>query len=56
MNEALIGKWVWRILKADQNDLCFKILLTKYLRSKSFLQCDFLNDHSFGKGYLIPEL
>lgn len=52
MNEALLGKWVWRILKADKKDICVKLLGKKYLRSNSFLQCDFLNGSQFWRGVL----
>jgi len=26
MNEALLGKWVWRMLKADIEDICYNLL------------------------------
>lgn len=26
MNEALVGKWVWRMIKANKDDLCYNLL------------------------------
>lgn len=30
MNESLIAKWGWRVLKDDRNDLCGQLLKKKY--------------------------
>lgn len=51
MNDALIGKWGWRMLKADENYLCYQ-LLKKYLRKHSFLQCQKGVGSQFWKGVL----
>lgn len=39
MNEALVAKWGWRILKDERDDLCSQLLKKKYLRNCSFWQC-----------------
>ena len=43
---------VWRMLKADDNDVCYNLLKRKYLRRKSFSQCEFSNGYQFWKGIL----
>lgn len=40
MNEALLGKWVWRLLKAREEDHCFILFKNKYFKNKSFTQAD----------------
>lgn len=37
MNEALLEKWVWRILRADNNDMCYNLLKKKYLKTKAYV-------------------
>ena len=37
MNEALLTKWIWRILENRENDPCVQLLRRKYLASKSFV-------------------
>lgn len=37
-NIALVGKWLWRMLKADKGDLCFQrlqVLKKMYLKKKA---------------------
>jgi hypothetical protein len=36
MNEALLSRWIWRIIKNRENDACVKLLRSKYLNSKPF--------------------
>ena len=36
MNEALLTKWIWRILENRENDPCVQLLRRKYLASKPF--------------------
>lgn len=50
MNESLIGKWGWRVLKADRDDLCFQLLQKKYLQNHSFWQCKGDVGSQFWKG------
>jgi len=37
MNEVLVGKCVWRMLKAGKDDMCYNLLKRKYLGMQSFL-------------------
>lgn len=50
MNEALLGKWGWRLLIANKEDQCVKLLRRKYLRKRSFLQCSSKDGSQFWKG------
>lgn len=52
MNEALLGKWVWRMLRADLDEQCYKLLRNKYLQKNSFLQCNGSIGSQFRKGVL----
>jgi hypothetical protein len=36
MNDALIGKCGWRMLKAEKNDIFYNLLKKKYMNRKSF--------------------
>lgn len=47
MNEALLGKWVWKILMAKEEDLCFNMLKRKYFRNKAFAQANGNNGSQF---------
>ncbi|KAM6588245.1 hypothetical protein CsatA_010850 [Cannabis sativa] len=39
MNQAFLAKWGWNLLSGNQS-LCCRILESKYLKGKSFLECD----------------
>lgn len=52
MNEALLGKWGWRMLRASPEDQCYNLLKNKYLRRNSFLQCTGSAGSQFRKGIL----
>ncbi|XP_060965447.1 uncharacterized protein LOC115720378 [Cannabis sativa] len=39
MNQAFLAKWGWNLLTGNQS-LCCRILEAKYLKGKSFLECD----------------
>lgn len=52
MNEALLGKWCWRMLKANPEDQCYNMLKNKYLQRNSFLQYNILSGSQFWKGIL----
>lgn len=49
MNEALLGKWVWRLLKAREEQ-CFILFKNKYFKNKSFTQADGRYGSQFWKG------
>jgi len=36
MNDAPVGKWGWRMHRADKDDLCYQLLKRKYLKKHSF--------------------
>lgn len=50
MNEALLTKWVWRILNNGEDDICCQLLRAKYLRRKSLQQCRGDKGSQFWKG------
>ena len=52
MNEALIGKWGWRILQADMTYQCIKLLHRKYLNRHAFFQVSGVGCSQFWKGVL----
>jgi hypothetical protein len=52
MNEALLGKWGWRMLKADPDDQVYMLLKNKYMLINSFLQCQDTSCSQFWKGVL----
>lgn len=52
MNDALVGKWGWRMHRADKDDLCYQLLKRKYLKKHSFLQCQKGAGSQFWKGVL----
>lgn len=52
MNESLLGKWGWRILKSRKGDMCAELLRKKYLARKSFMQASGDGGSQFWKGVL----
>jgi len=52
MNEALLGKWVWRILMAKEDDLCLNMLKRMYFKNKAFAQADGKYVSQFWKGVM----
>ena len=50
MNEALLSKWIWRIIKNRENDACVKLLRSKYLNSKPFSLSSTKGDRNSGQG------
>lgn len=52
MNEALLGKWGWRMLQSKQGDLCAEFLQRKYLKKSGLLQCSESGCSQFWKGIL----
>jgi hypothetical protein len=55
MNEALLGKWVWRMLKDNKDDLCYTLLKNKYFQNKSFVHFEGNMRSQFRKGWLRSE-
>lgn len=49
MNEALLTKWIWRILSNKEDYICCQLLRAKYLKRKMLHQCNAEMDHSSGK-------
>ena len=52
MSEALVGKWVQRMLKADKEDICYNMLKRKQLRNKSFVRSEEGTGSQFWKGVI----
>lgn len=52
MNEALVAKWGWRVLKANPEDQVYLFFRNKYLKRASFFQCSQLGGSQFWKGVL----
>lgn len=50
MNEALLIKWIWRILSNREEDICCQLLRAKYLKRKSLQECRGKNGSQFWKG------
>jgi len=48
----LIGKWRWRILRTDKDDVCINLLRKKYLSRHQFLQASLDARSQFWKGVL----
>jgi hypothetical protein len=36
LNEALIWKWVWRLLNCEEEDVCCQLLRAKYFPNEAF--------------------
>lgn len=52
MSEALVGKWVQRMLKADKEDICYNMLKRRQLRNKSIVQSEEGTGSQFWKGVI----
>lgn len=50
LNDALLLKWVWRILEQKEGDLCCQLLQEKYLNNKSLMNRKKGNDSQFWRG------
>ena len=55
MNEALLGKWVCRMLKTNKDDLCYTLLRNKYFQNKSSVHFEGNMISQFRKGWLGSE-
>jgi hypothetical protein len=52
MNEALLSKWTWRILKDDPDDLCCRLLKAKYYTATPFVEIKRKRGSQFWQGIL----
>ena len=50
MNEALLTKWIWRILENREDDLYCKLLRNKYMATKPFALSTANGGSQFWKG------
>ena len=50
LNDALLLKWVWRILDQREGDLCCQLLRAKYLGNRSLMNCNKRNVSQFWRG------
>ena len=50
LNEALLLKWVWRLYRSDDGDLCCQLLRNKYLMGKPISICKGNKGSYFWKG------
>lgn len=50
MNDSLICKWGWRVLRDRDDDMCVQLLKKKYMNRNSFWKCSNSAGSQFWKG------